>query len=262
MWCTFQKSIWRNFKEFWWSTLWTKRWVRLKRKKAETATQSIQIHQSPNKTLIHRKVSFLSRDYNFDLLICSQSLIWETSLKSLVLTKLLQKIRRKLPPAKQLISSRLPAKLIINTTKLLPNLTFRETVWNIFQIFGEGRIFSCWDLKPQEFILYYIQTFTAENWTCKTEHMMLWHTSRGEQKRNNVLQLFARAELWQERVGVEWNEKMGQPRGGWGVRNYFLGIHLSSSREIETQTAVETSKSNNTLTRLTLKGRYDDKYFL
>ena len=119
LWCTFQKSIWRNFKEFWWSTLWTKRWVRLKRKKAETATQSIQIHQSPNKTLIHRKVSFLSRD-NFDLLICSQSLIWETSLKSLVLTKLLQKIRRKLPPAKQLISSRLPAKLIINTTKLLP----------------------------------------------------------------------------------------------------------------------------------------------
>ena len=56
------------------TTLWTKRWVRLKGKKVETATQSIQIHQSPNKTLIHRKVSFLSPD-NFDLLICSQSLI-------------------------------------------------------------------------------------------------------------------------------------------------------------------------------------------
>ena len=55
---------------------------------------------------------------------------------------------------------------------------------------------------------------------------------------------------------------MGQQRGGWGVRNYFLGIHLSSSREIETQTPVETSKSNNTLTRLTLKGTMTNTFYI
>ena len=152
-----------------------------------------------------------------------------------------------MPPAKHLISSRLPTKLIINTTKLSPNLTFRETVWNIFQICW-GRIFSSWSHK--NLLLCVVCTalnlynIGIRNQTKKTNHhylcfqshnfrikqSMLWHNSR-EQKGNNVLQVFAKGELWQERVGVEWNEKMGQWGEGRGVRNYFLGsIYLRTEK--------------------------------
>ena len=83
--------------------------------------------------------------------------------------------------------------------------------------------------------------FSFQSHNFRIKQSMLWHNSR-EQKGNNVLQLFASGELWQERVGVEWNEKMGRRRDS---EKLFPGIHLSSNREIETQTVVETAKSNN-----------------